>query len=43
MSQNRNIYEAGMGYMIGNYLLKGISFLTIPLFSRLMTISDYLI
>ncbi len=41
MSQDRNIYEAGMGYMIGNYLLKGISFLTIPLFSRLMTISDY--
>ncbi len=41
MSQNRNIYKAGMGYVIGNYLLKGISFLTIPLFTRLMTISDY--
>lgn len=33
--------KAGIGYTVGNYLLKGISFFTLPLFVRLMTKADY--
>ena len=33
--------KAGMGYTIGNYLLKGIGFVTVPLFARLMTQEDF--
>ena len=33
--------RAGIGYTIGNILIKGISFLTIPIFSRLMSTADY--
>lgn len=33
--------KAGFGYVIGNYLLKGLVFLTIPIFSRLLSPSDY--
>lgn len=33
--------KAGMGYTIGNYLLKGIGFITVPLFARLMTQEDF--
>lgn len=40
MSKSK-VLKAGMGYIIGNYLLKGISFITIPLFSRLMSTSEY--
>lgn len=41
-SENSNKYvNAGVGYTVGNYLLKGISFFTLPLFVRLMTQADY--
>lgn len=33
--------KAGIGYVIGNYLLKGLVFLTIPIFARLLSPSDY--
>lgn len=33
--------KAGFGYVIGNYLLKGLVFLTIPIFARLLSPSDY--
>lgn len=33
--------KAGIGYTIGNYLIKGISFLTVPIFARLLSPSDY--
>ena len=33
--------KAGIGYTIGNILVKGISFLTLPLFSRLMTTEEF--
>ena len=33
--------KAGAAYTIGNYLLKGISFLTLPIFVRLMTSAEY--
>lgn len=36
-----NAFKAGLGYTIGNMLIKGISFLAIPIFSRIMTREDY--
>lgn len=33
--------KAGIGYTIGNYLIKGLTFLTIPIFSRLLSTVDY--
>ena len=43
MSENNNqkVVKAGIGYTVGNYLLKGLTFLTIPIFSRLMSTTDY--
>lgn len=35
------ITQAGIGYTIGNYLIKGLSFFTIPIFSRLLSTHDY--
>lgn len=35
------VVKAGIGYTIGNYFLKGLSFLTLPIFSRLLTTEDY--
>lgn len=40
MEKSRAI-KAGLGYTIGNYLIKGISFFTIPIFARLLESSDY--
>lgn len=40
MSGEKEI-KAGVGYTIGNILIKGISFLSLPLFSRLLTPSQY--
>lgn len=39
--KKNKVLKAGIGYTIGNYLLKGINFLTIPIFTRLMSTSDY--
>ncbi|MCD7824541.1 MAG: oligosaccharide flippase family protein, partial [Clostridiaceae bacterium] len=39
--ENQKIVQAGFGYTIGNYLISGLTFLTIPLFSRLMSTADY--
>ena len=33
--------NAGIGYVIGNYAIKGLSFFTIPLFTRLLGLKDY--
>ena len=33
--------KAGFGYTIGNYLIKGLGFLTLPLFTRLFSTSDF--
>lgn len=33
--------RAGIGYTIGNILVKGISFISIPIFARLLTVTDY--
>lgn len=41
MSSNSKAAKAGLGYIIGNYLLRGLSFFTVPIFTRLLTTSDY--
>ncbi len=33
--------KAGMGYTIGNFMVKGIQFLAMPLFGRLMTTEEF--
>lgn len=35
------VIKAGIGYTVGNYMLKGLSFLTVPIFSRLLSAADY--
>lgn len=40
-SSNQKALKAGVGYTVGNILLKGITFLSIPLFSRLLSVPDY--
>lgn len=39
--ENNKAMKAGIGYTIGNILIKGINFLTLPLFSRLMSPSEF--
>ena len=39
--RDSKVLKAGIGYTIGNYLLKGLSFFTIPIFARLLTTEDY--
>ena len=33
--------KAGIGYTVGNILIKGISFMTLPIFSRLLTTEQF--
>lgn len=33
--------KAGFWYTVGNFFLKGVAFITIPIFTRLLTTSDY--
>lgn len=40
-SSENKVVKAGIGYTAGNYLLKGLSFFSIPIFARLMETSDY--
>ena len=40
-STEKKAIKAGLGYTIGNILVKGISFLSLPIFARLLTVSDY--
>lgn len=39
--ESNKVVNAGIGYTIGNIFIKGVSFLTIPLYTRLMTTGDY--
>lgn len=41
MDKKNSAVKAGIGYLIGNYLLKGLTFFTIPIFSRLLAPHDY--
>lgn len=38
---NSKVVRAGIGYTIGNYLLKGFSFITVPIFARLLSQEDF--
>lgn len=40
-SSGKKALKAGLGYTVGNILVKGLSFLAIPLFARLMTVEDF--
>lgn len=40
-NNKKSIIKAGLGYTVGNYLIKGINFLTIPVFTRILSTSDY--
>ena len=40
MADNKYL-KAGIGYTVGNYLLKGLTFLTMPIFARLLSKEDY--
>jgi len=35
------VVKAGLGYTIGNYFIKGLVFLTLPIFTRIMNPSDF--
>ncbi|NRO16984.1 hypothetical protein IMAU40093_01475 [Lactobacillus helveticus] len=39
--KNNKVLKAGFGYTIGNYLLKGLSFVSIPIYTRLLSTSSY--
>lgn len=41
MKINSKYSKAGVGYIIGNILVRGIGFLTIPLFARVMSTTDF--
>lgn len=40
MATNKYL-KAGIWYTVGNYLLKGLTFLTLPIFARLLTKADF--
>lgn len=40
-SSGKKALRAGLGYTIGNILVKGLTFISIPIFARLLTVADY--
>lgn len=38
---NNKVLKAGIGYVVGNYLIKGLNFFTLPLFTRLLNTYEY--
>ena len=40
-TQKGSVKKAGLGYIIGNYFIRGIGFLTLPIFSRLMLPEEF--
>lgn len=41
VATKNKVVRAGLAYTIGNILLKGISFLTLPIFSRILTAEEF--
>lgn len=39
--KKNSAFAAGIGYTIGNILIKGVGFLTLPLFSRIMSTAEF--
>lgn len=40
-SIDKKAFKAGLGYTVGNILIKGISFISVPVFARILTVGDY--
>lgn len=40
-SSGKKALRAGLGYTVGNILVKGLTFISIPIFARLLTVADY--
>lgn len=40
-SSNKKYIKAGIGYTFANYFIKGLSFITLPIYVRLMSTADY--
>lgn len=40
-NSSNKVVKAGAGYLIGNILLKGVTFLSAPIFTRLLTQAEY--
>ena len=40
-NKKSSAFSAGVGYIIGNFFVKGIGILTLPLFSRIMTTAEF--
>jgi O-antigen/teichoic acid export membrane protein len=38
---NSKAIKSGVGYIFSNFLVKGIGFITIPIFSRIITVEDF--
>lgn len=38
---NNKVLKAGVGYTIANYLIKGLAFFTLPIFTRLLSTADF--
>lgn len=41
MSEQKSYLKAGIWYMVGNILIKGVSFIALPIFTRLLTPEDF--
>lgn len=39
--QDKRYIKAGIGYTVANYFVKGLSFITLPIYVRLMSTADY--
>lgn len=39
--QDKRYIKAGIGYTVANYFIKGLSFITLPIYVRLMSTADY--
>ena len=41
MSEQKSYLKAGLWYMVGNILIKGVSFIALPIFTRLLSPDDF--
>lgn len=40
-SIDKKAFKAGLGYTVGNILIRGISFISVPVFAQILTVGDY--
>ena len=41
MAEESKAFHSGIGYTIGNILIKGVNFLTLPIYSRILTTEEF--